>query len=556
LLSFAANLPVLGNQTLLSSPQYNAVGMTQAALGNGLTETRSYNNRTWLASLSLSNSVYSLGLTYFGNGNVYTANDSQNGNWTYGYDNVNRLHTASMTGQSFTYAPDTWGNMTCTNSGRLPCTPAGLSFSTGNNQISTSGYTYDQSGNLVTDNMHGYVYDLENRLACMVGTDGTCTSASAVNYLYDAQGQRVGKQQANTLEDYVYDSAGHATSVYQNAALLRAELYSGGRHMATWNANGLFFNHADWLGTERVRTNSSGTGEEWCTDTPYGMNLACNTPDQSPLHFTGKQRDYESNLDFFEARYFGGGNNLGRFMSPDPLGKRAADSQDPQTWNLYAYVRNNPMTFVDPEGESIELTCSSSDADKCAGERQKELQALQQAVGKEAGSYLYENAVTTTDANGNSTTKYYVGIYTNGPSGNGPAFDQINSVAGELAPIINDTKNVQLAIARNGQTLTDDIGNRQTLSGQNPGWTSFFNGNLRAYIVDPSTPLVSVPDLKMFPPVPGVTTPGILVGHELGHARAVMTGSMPGLPTFPSSLRIEDKIRTRDNPNAPIRMTH
>ncbi len=230
--------------------------------------------------------------------------------------------------------------------------------------------------------------------------------------------------------------------------------------------------------------------------------------------------------------------------------------RDPQTWNMYAYVRDNPTTFIDPEGESIELTCSSSDLDACAGERNEELQALQQAVGTQAGSYLYENPVTTTDANGNSTTRYYVGIYSGGPSGNGPAFDQINSVAGELAPIINDRKNVQLAIAQPGQTLTDDLGNRQTISGQNPGWTSFFGGNLRAYIADPSTPLASVPDYMMLPPVPGVTTPGIVAGHELGHARAVMTNSMPGLPTNDSALRIENKIRQRDNPNAPERKFH
>jgi RHS repeat-associated protein len=249
-------------------------------------------------------------------------------------------------------------------------------------------------------------------------------------------------------------------------------------------------------------------------------------------------------------------SGLGRWLSPDPAGKKAASLVDPQTWNMYAYVRNNPTTTVDPEGESIELTCSSGDADKCVGERQNELQALQQAVGTRAGSYLYENPITTTDANGNSTTRYYVGVYSGGPSGNGPSFDQINSVAGELAPIINDTKNVQLAIAQPGQTLTDDIGNRQTLSGQQPGWTSFFSGNLRSYIVDPSTPLAPVPFDRMLPPVPGVTTPGIVVGHELGHARAVMTNSMPGLPTNKSALRIEDKIRTRDDPNAPQRVIH
>jgi hypothetical protein len=136
----------------------------------------------------------SLGLTYYGNGNVYTANDSQNGSWTYGYDNVNRLQTASGNGQSFTYNvnPNPWGNMTCTNTGNLPCTPLGLSFNAANNQITTTGYSYDQAGNLLSDNTHGYVYDLENRITCVQGTDGTCTSASPMLYLYGPDGQRAG----------------------------------------------------------------------------------------------------------------------------------------------------------------------------------------------------------------------------------------------------------------------------------------------------------------------------------------------------------------------------
>jgi RHS repeat-associated protein len=64
--------------------------------------------------------------------------------------------------------------------------------------------------------------------------------------------------------------------------------------------------------------------------------------------FTGKQRDYESNLDFFNARYYA--SPMGRFMTADPSGKDAAHVEDPQSWNMYAYVRNNPMTLTDPSG--------------------------------------------------------------------------------------------------------------------------------------------------------------------------------------------------------------
>src|SRR6266404_7406308 len=66
---------------------------------------------------------------------------------------------------------------------------------------------------------------------------------------------------------------------------------------------------------------------------------------QVSYKFTGKERDSESGLDNFGARY--NSSSIGRFMSPDPIGGRPAF---PQSWNLYAYVANNPLNAVDPTG--------------------------------------------------------------------------------------------------------------------------------------------------------------------------------------------------------------
>ena len=63
--------------------------------------------------------------------------------------------------------------------------------------------------------------------------------------------------------------------------------------------------------------------------------------------FTGKERDTESNLDNFGARF--DFSSIGRFMSPDPL-MASATVRDPQTWNRYAYALNNPLRFIDPDG--------------------------------------------------------------------------------------------------------------------------------------------------------------------------------------------------------------
>jgi RHS repeat-associated protein len=64
--------------------------------------------------------------------------------------------------------------------------------------------------------------------------------------------------------------------------------------------------------------------------------------------YTGKERDTESGLDHFEFRSYG--SNMGRWMSPDPRGNSVADFSNPQSWNMYSYVLNNPLKYVDPFG--------------------------------------------------------------------------------------------------------------------------------------------------------------------------------------------------------------
>jgi RHS repeat-associated protein len=69
-----------------------------------------------------------------------------------------------------------------------------------------------------------------------------------------------------------------------------------------------------------------------------------------------KERDAETGLDYFIARYYSG--SLGRFMSPD-LPLLDQNPGDPQSWNLYTYVRNNPLSWTDPDGYFAQ-ECSSA----------------------------------------------------------------------------------------------------------------------------------------------------------------------------------------------------
>jgi RHS repeat-associated protein len=72
--------------------------------------------------------------------------------------------------------------------------------------------------------------------------------------------------------------------------------------------------------------------------------------------FTGKERDSESGLDEFGARYYS--SSMGRFMSSDP-GNAGATNDDPQSWNAYAYARNNPLSYGDPDGLKYQI-CDTS----------------------------------------------------------------------------------------------------------------------------------------------------------------------------------------------------
>lgn len=83
--------------------------------------------------------------------------------------------------------------------------------------------------------------------------------------------------------------------------------------------------------------------------------------DAAPDLFTDKQRDPETGLDYFGARY--NASSLGRFMTPDwsknPTGVPYADFANPQSLNLYGYVLNNPVTRIDPNGH---IDCSGKNA--------------------------------------------------------------------------------------------------------------------------------------------------------------------------------------------------
>jgi RHS repeat-associated protein len=113
--------------------------------------------------------------------------------------------------------------------------------------------------------------------------------------------------------------------------------------------------HLDALGNVRAVTNAAGQvterhdylpfGEE-CTNGPCASNPALGGG--QPRKFTSKERDPETGLDYFGARYYG--SKIGRFTTVDPYLDTRAALFNPQRWNRYAYGLNNPLRYVDPDG--------------------------------------------------------------------------------------------------------------------------------------------------------------------------------------------------------------
>jgi RHS repeat-associated protein len=354
---------------------------------------------------------------YAPNGNLLQSVDSVMGAWSYGYDTVNRVATAAsnqagnsypsycwqydsfgnrlgQTSASAAFASDSGGANACTVSGAAG--PSQIaSYTTSNQMISTS---YDAAGDVTGDGRNQYAYDAEGRI-CAVYNGVTMTG-----YLYGADGARVASgslagaltpTSANPFtaanycnpitngftptKEFLLDQNGNQVtelSVAGNtASWAHSNAWIGGHLTATYDVKGLHFHIADPLGSRRVQLNPSGTVENWFSSLPFGDALTtisnskclaangCFSVDPTEHHFTGKERDTESGNDYFGARYYA--SNMGRFMSPDPAGPWAADVSDPQSWNFYAYARNNPLINVDFMGyDCVYLNDAGTGIDK------------------------------------------------------------------------------------------------------------------------------------------------------------------------------------------------
>jgi RHS repeat-associated protein len=123
----------------------------------------------------------------------------------------------------------------------------------------------------------------------------------------------------------------------------------------------VIYYHADAVGSVRAITDASGNEIQRYDYLPFGESWPSGAPPvQDPKRFTGQERDTETGLDYFGARYYA--SQTGRFTTVDP-GHVSGDIFNPQSWNAYAYALNNPLRFVDPLGmEPCQITLTGADA--------------------------------------------------------------------------------------------------------------------------------------------------------------------------------------------------
>jgi RHS repeat-associated protein len=105
-------------------------------------------------------------------------------------------------------------------------------------------------------------------------------------------------------------------------------------------------------------TNQDGSVREDSDFLPYGEEKVYVDMLANRYKFTGYERDAESGSDYAMFRFYR--SNQGRFLSPDPV---TGDVLNPQSWNRYAYVGNNPTNFIDPLG--LERCSDGTEADVC-----------------------------------------------------------------------------------------------------------------------------------------------------------------------------------------------
>jgi RHS repeat-associated protein len=256
----------------------------------------------------------------------------------YGYNDMAQVTSVACGSLwSQTFSTDAYGNLI--KSGSLTFSP-GYDPTT-NRYTSLLNAKYDNNGNLTNDGTNGYSFDSNNLVATVVTTSGTN------GITRDAFGRMAEiASPAGTYTEILYSALGRTAKMSGNNVQNIFAPLTGGAKLEV-KGTIYVFHHKDWLGTSRFISYRGNRNLFFdAAYAPFGESYS--TSGTTDLNFTGQRQDIVAGLYDFQYREYI--PNHGRWLSPDPSGLRAVDPTNPQTWNRYAYVTNNPLSAVDPMG--------------------------------------------------------------------------------------------------------------------------------------------------------------------------------------------------------------
>lgn len=233
----------------------------------------------------------------------------------------------------------------------------------------TTDYTYDNNGNVISDNFRHIVNTKYNEanLPYELVVDKSSQNPSVyieVDYLYDEGGFRLFKQTINggitTKEYYIKDATGQVVAILdlQNTQVQQWNIEGIAKAKPVTDGDDLYYYVKDHLGNTRITYNpfmcqTCGSGcniqeykfEHAADYYPFGKILR----EYNPAPFgkekyltTGNERDTETEWDYRNARYYDA--EIGRFLAIDPL------ANELPTWSSYVGLNDNPLYFIDPKG--------------------------------------------------------------------------------------------------------------------------------------------------------------------------------------------------------------
>ena len=195
-------------------------------------------------------------------------------------------------------------------------------------------------GDMTSDGVNSYAYDFQGRPL----------TVNSTSFIYDAFGRVAEEDSTGSVTHVLYQPDGSRFATIQNGSIQNYFMPMVNGMVEVFNSSGeQYIRHADWLGSSRLATDGNGNAVYSVAHAPYGETYA----EKGTLSrfFTGQTQDVIQGptgiYDFLFREYTAGG---GRWMVPDPAGLAAVDPTNPQTWNRYAYVGNNPLSNVDGLG--------------------------------------------------------------------------------------------------------------------------------------------------------------------------------------------------------------